>query len=165
MTHYIVELAIWVLLAYFLGCFIGALLRNLFGSTSEPADAVEPVAVPAPVESTAAVEPEPVAAATEPVMSRMERPKGLAEARGGKPDNLQRISGIGPKNERVLHNLGFFHFDQLAAWTGDQIAWVDEHLKFNGRIGREQWVRQAKLLANGEDAEFLRLFGAGQPKG
>ncbi|NJM30714.1 MAG: hypothetical protein HC855_11990 [Rhizobiales bacterium] len=74
---------------------------------------------------------------------------------------LQRISGVGPKNESVLHTLGFFHFDQIAAWTSEQIAWVDDHLKFNGRIGREEWVKQAGLLAEGRNAEFERLYGTG----
>jgi predicted flap endonuclease-1-like 5' DNA nuclease len=89
------------------------------------------------------------------------RPRGLEKARGGKPDDLKRISGIGPKNEKVLHNLGVFHFDQIAAWTEDQIEWVDDHLNFNGRIGRENWVEQASLLAAGKEEEFLKLYGTG----
>lgn len=175
MGHYIIELAIWIFLAYLLGCFIGWLLRHLFGSQTPAIETPAEYVLPAPVERTMEPEPvaapvvvmpeaEPVPAAPEPVMSRMQRPKGLAEARGGKSDNLQRINGIGPKNERVLHNLGFFHFDQVAAWTDEQITWVDNHLKFNGRIVREQWVRQARLLANGEEEEFMRLFGANQPR-
>ncbi len=177
MGHYIVELAIWIFLAYLLGCFIGWLLRRLFGSQTQAIETPAEYVLPAPVETPMVPEPaiaaakpvvmpeaEPMPAAPEPVMSRMQRPKGMAEARGGKSDNLQRINGIGPKNERVLHNLGFFHFDQIAAWTDEQITWVDNHLKFNGRIVREQWVRQAKLLANGEEEEFMRLFGANQPR-
>ncbi len=85
--------------------------------------------------------------------ARMERPKGMASARDGKPDDLQQISGIGPKNEKILHTLGFFHFDQLAAWGQGEVAWVDDHLKFNGRITREKWVEQATLLAAGEPAK------------
>ena len=91
----------------------------------------------------------------------MERPKGLTAARGGKPDNLQRISGIGPKNEAILHNLGFFHFDQIAAWTESQVAWVDDHLRFGGRIKREEWIKQAGLLAAGKEEEFTKLYGTG----
>jgi len=167
MGHYIIELAIWVLLAYFIGCFIGWLLRYLFGAKevplpmrSEPMKTVSvPAAPPPPVPEIV-----PIPKMPEPVVARMERPKGLSEARAGKADNLQRINGIGPKNERILHNLGFFHFDQLAEWTTEQISWVDNHLKFNGRIGREQWVRQARMLANGEEDEFMRLFGANQPR-
>ena len=39
------------------------------------------------------------------------KPEGLTEARGGKPDDLKRIKGVGPKLEKLLHRLGFFHFD------------------------------------------------------
>ena len=92
---------------------------------------------------------------------KMERPKGIASARGGKADNLQRISGVGPKNEAILNNLGIFHFDQIAAWTPEQITWVDDHLRFNGRIQREEWIRQAALLAAGKEDEFTREFGTG----
>jgi predicted flap endonuclease-1-like 5' DNA nuclease len=92
------------------------------------------------------------------------RPRGLDKARGGKPDDLKRISGIGPKNEKVLHNLGVFHFDQIAAWTEQQIDWVDDHLNFNGRIAREAWVHQASLLADGKEDEFLKQYGTGGVK-
>ena len=91
----------------------------------------------------------------------MERPKGLTAARGGKADDLQRISGIGPKNEGILHNLGFFHFDQIAEWTEAQVSWVDDHLRFGGRIKREEWIKQAGLLAAGKEAEFTKLYGTG----
>ena len=108
-----------------------------------------------------AAEPEAMALSSSAGSGKAERPKGIAKARGGKADNLQRISGVGPKNERVLHSLGFFHFDQIAEWTGEQVAWVDEHLKFGGRIKREEWKRQARLLADGREDEFTRLYGTG----
>jgi NADH-quinone oxidoreductase subunit E len=92
---------------------------------------------------------------------KMERPKGIAAARGGKADNLQRISGVGPKNEKILHGLGFFHFDQIAAWTAEQVSWVDDHLRFGGRIAREEWIKQARLLADGEEEKFTKLYGTG----
>ena len=94
----------------------------------------------------------------------MERPKGISKAREGKADKLQRISGVGPKNEKALHNLGFFHFDQIVAWTPEEIEWVDDHLKFNGRIKREEWTKQCKLLAEGKEDEFKKLFGTGGVK-
>ncbi len=167
MSHYILELALWTLVIFLFGCLLGAVLRHLFGpdevaSRIEPEDE-KPVTVAAPVAAPVmaeqpAVPAAPVVAEPAPVL-RMERPKGLAEARGGKPDPLQRISGIGPKNEKILHTLGFYHFDQIAAWTPSQISWVDDHLKFNGRIGREEWVEQAKLLAEGAFEQFENRFG------
>ncbi|AWN41464.1 NADH-quinone oxidoreductase subunit NuoE [Methylobacterium durans] len=75
------------------------------------------------------------------------RPAGLDAARAGQPDALTRIRGIGPGNERRLHALGIYHFDQIAAWTRDEIAWVGTYLAFPGRIDREDWVGQAKALS------------------
>ena len=177
MEHYIVELAIWMLLAFLAGCVIGSVLQGMFGTsalvpvlagvTPAATPVQPPAATPAVAQPIAATEPEitsPLPLGAVPQAGRMERPKGIAEARGGTPDNLQRISGIGPKNEKVLQALGFFHFDQIAAWTPQQVSWVDEHLKFNGRIGREEWVTQAKLLASGAEDEFKRRFGTGGVK-
>jgi NADH-quinone oxidoreductase subunit E len=79
------------------------------------------------------------------------RPSALAAARPGGPDDLKLIRGVGPKLERQLHALGFYHFDQIAAWTEAEVAWVDEHLDgFKGRAGRDGWVAQAKALAGGQ---------------
>ncbi|MCZ8315066.1 NADH-quinone oxidoreductase subunit NuoE [Phreatobacter sp.] len=77
------------------------------------------------------------------------RPQGLASARSGASDKLQRIKGIGPVNEGKLHALGIFHFDQIAAWTREEIRWVGTYLAFPGRIDREEWTAQAKSLAAG----------------
>jgi NADH-quinone oxidoreductase subunit E len=77
------------------------------------------------------------------------KPEGLSEARGGTPDDLKRIKGVGPKLEALLHRLGFFHFDQVAAWTAEEIAWVDDNLEgFKGRVTRDEWVAQAKEFAS-----------------
>ena len=81
------------------------------------------------------------------------RPEGLSAAREGGPDDLKRIKGVGPKLEALLHTLGFYHFDQVAAWTSAEIAWVDDNLEgFKGRVTRDEWVAQARALAdeNGE---------------
>ncbi len=76
------------------------------------------------------------------------KPKGLKAAREGAPDDLKVIVGIGPALEKLLHRLGFFHFDQIAAWTAGEIAWVDDNLQgFKGRVTRDKWVAQAKKLA------------------
>ncbi|MBY0362264.1 MAG: NADH-quinone oxidoreductase subunit NuoE [Phreatobacter sp.] len=77
------------------------------------------------------------------------RPQGLPVAREAKADKLQRVKGIGPVNEGKLHALGIFHFDQIAAWTREEIRWVGTYLSFPGRIDREEWTVQAKALAAG----------------
>ncbi len=74
----------------------------------------------------------------------------LSEARGGQPDDLKKISGVGPKLEGLLHDNGVFHYDQIAAWTADEIAYMDDQLSFKGRIERDEWTSQAKALMEGE---------------
>jgi NADH-quinone oxidoreductase subunit E len=74
-------------------------------------------------------------------------PEQLSAARDGKPDDLKKISGVGPKLEGVLNEMGFYHFDQIAAWTPAEVAWVDARLKFKGRIERDGWIAQAAALA------------------
>ncbi|MGP6086180.1 50S ribosomal protein L21 [Antarctobacter jejuensis] len=71
----------------------------------------------------------------------------LTEARGGKPDDLKKISGVGPKLEGLLHENGVFHFDQIAAWDAAEIAYMDDKLSFKGRIERDNWIEQAKTFA------------------
>src|SRR5688500_8001149 len=105
MSHLIIELALGILLAFFVGCIIGFLLHRLFaGEGRTPA-----VEGPArgPVETSVApaaetLQQEPVAARAAPealsAIAKPARPKGIAAARSGKADNLQRISGVGPKN-------------------------------------------------------------------
>ncbi len=76
-----------------------------------------------------------------------DRPAGLDAPKGGKADDLKQISGVGPKLESVLNDLGIYHFDQIAAWTKKEIVWVDDYLRFKGRIDRDGWIGQAKALA------------------
>jgi NADH-quinone oxidoreductase subunit E len=104
--------------------------------------------------TSAAVTPEPVAP---------QGPTGLGEPRAGGADDLKRIKGVGPKLEEVLHRLGYFHFDQIAAWSPDELAWVDSHLEgFNGRATREDWVGQARILAAGGETEHSRAVDRGE---
>ena len=84
------------------------------------------------------------------------RPAALASARDGRADDLKLISGVGPKLEKTLNGLGIFHFWQIAEFTPDNVAWVDRHLRFKGRIERENWISQAKILAAGGETEFSR---------
>ena len=81
------------------------------------------------------------------------KPQGLLQAREGETDDLKLISGVGPKLEGTLHGLGIFHFDQIAQWNADNVAWVDDYLSFKGRIDREDWISQAKEMAKTLAAE------------
>ena len=75
------------------------------------------------------------------------------------PDNLQLISGVGPKLESTLHSLGIYTYAQIAGWKKAELEWVDGYLRFKGRIEREDWVKQATALAKGGVDEYVRVFG------
>ncbi|MCC0016361.1 MAG: hypothetical protein H6878_08840 [Rhodobiaceae bacterium] len=80
-----------------------------------------------------------------PASDTVARPSGL-EAPRGQADDLKRISGVGPKLEIVLNDLGIYHFDQIAAWSAGEVEWIDDYLKFKGRIERDKWIAQARRL-------------------
>ena len=83
------------------------------------------------------------------------RPEALEGPRGGKADDLKQIKGIGPKLEALCNRLGFYHFDQIAGWSPDEVAWVDRNLEgFKGRVTRDEWISQAKILASGGQTAF-----------
>ncbi|MGI9393406.1 MAG: NADH-quinone oxidoreductase subunit E [Boseongicola sp.] len=86
-----------------------------------------------------------------------QQPERLSEARGGRPDDLKQIKGVGPKLEKLLNSLGFYHFDQVATWSPENVAWVDDNLEgFKGRVARDDWVGQAKILAGGGETAFSK---------
>jgi predicted flap endonuclease-1-like 5' DNA nuclease len=105
---------------------------------------------PAPVAKVeAASAPVAAPAAEEPVQSG-KKPQLLSAARGTGADDLKRIKGVGPKLEQTLNGMGIYHFDQIAAWTEAELAWMDENLEgFKGRASRDEWVAQARDLAKG----------------
>lgn len=125
-----------------------------------PAPFVTPAAVPALAPAAAA--PAPVAAVipvAEPfVSSEPAKPMGLSGPRGGKGDDLKALEGIGPGLEKLCHELGIFHFDQIAGWGAGEVAWMDGNLKgFKGRVSRDKWVSQARIIgAEGLDAFRIR---------
>ncbi|MEM9780752.1 MAG: hypothetical protein AAF813_12575 [Pseudomonadota bacterium] len=90
------------------------------------------------------------------------RPAALSQPRSSGADDLKRIKGIGPKLEILCNSLGFYHFDQIAKWSPDEVAWVDANLKgFKGRVTRDEWVSQAALLADGGETQFSRKVDEG----
>ncbi len=83
---------------------------------------------------------------------------GTAASAGS--DDLTRIKGLGPKLAATLHGLGVTTFTQIAAWDDAEIDRIDGQLgRFQGRIRRDDWVGQAKLLAQGDDAGFAERYG------
>lgn len=153
-------------------------IGKIFCGEVEPADAEktaaptkvapEPVADPEPVKKAKA----PAAKATAPAvkvkskaakpMAADGRPEALDSARDGGADNLKQIKGVGPKLEKLLNSMGFYHFDQIAAWRVKEVKWVDENLQgFKNRVSRDEWVKQAKVLAKGGTTEFSKKVKKG----
>nr|WP_321458038.1 hypothetical protein [uncultured Cohaesibacter sp.] len=90
------------------------------------------------------------------------KPKLLAEPRDGAPDDLKRIKGVGKVIEGKLNDLGIYHFDQIGNWTRKEVNYVSTFLSFKGRIDRENWIAQAKLLAAGQETEFSMRVSKGE---
>ncbi len=70
-------------------------------------------------------------------------------ADAGAADDLKELSGVGPALEKKLHAAGVTTFAQIAAWTEEDVAAMDEKLSFKGRIEREGWIEQAKEKSKG----------------
>lgn len=84
-----------------------------------------------------------------------DKPQMLTAPRDGGADDLKKIRGVGPKLEAMLHDMGIYHFDQIAGWSEKEVAWADANLKgFKGRVSRDTWVEQAQILAGGGTTAF-----------
>jgi len=136
--------------------------RNQALIDSAPAAQVPPVVIPpasgilggiGEIVAAAAHEEEVDAAAVAPVPA-------AAATNAGEGDDLTRIKGLGPKIRTLLASLGVTRFDQIAAWTEQDVAAIDAKLgAFAGRPTRDNWVEQAKLLAAGDTGAFEAKFG------
>lgn len=124
-----------------------------------------PVAAPAPraakpkaapkAKAEAKVEAKPKAPA-KPKAAKAAGPERLKGPRKGKADDLKEIEGIGPALEKLVNSLGFYHFDQIASWSDADVALVDAEMTgFKGRITRDKWVAQAKIIVS-EGLEAFR---------
>jgi predicted flap endonuclease-1-like 5' DNA nuclease len=154
--------------------------RVMAEPTAAPAAAPAPKAVePAPAPPTVVAAepmPEPAPAAAAPGDSgtagsnvshlrsvRSEAFLGEEAARTLRPagdgDDLKRIRGIGVLIEKKLNSLGITHYEQIANWTGADIERISRLLDFKGRIERENWIEQARILATGGQTEFSRRGG------
>ncbi len=117
--------------------------------TGISADGTKKPAKKAAAKKEAAPKAEAAAApATAPAAGKPE-----VDARGritnleGKPDNLKKISGVGPVLEKKLHEAGIYYFWQVAALTTAQIEELEQEMSFPGRITRDEWVKQAQDFA------------------
>jgi small subunit ribosomal protein S2 len=84
--------------------------------------------------------PEVSSAPSGEVFERLPVPRGA-------PDDLKKITGIGPQLEQKLNEAGIYHYSQIAAMAADDVAALDTELKLNGRIDRDGWLATARNLA------------------
>jgi predicted flap endonuclease-1-like 5' DNA nuclease len=131
--------------------------------------AVKTVAVPraaaAATKTAAKVKVAAVAPAPKPkAAAPNDAPKAAAKPKAAKvaiPDNLELLKGVGPKVNNMLKGLGITSFAQVASWTAADITEIDAKLgAFAGRINRDNWVDQAKLLVAGDVAGFEKKYGS-----
>jgi predicted flap endonuclease-1-like 5' DNA nuclease len=121
-----------------------------FVSAPVPAPEAMPKAAPKPRAERA-----PAKAPARPKAAKPAGPVRLKAPRKGRADDLKEIEGIGPALETLVNSLGFYHFDQIANWTDADVALVDAEMKtFKGRITRDKWVSQAKIIVT----EGLEVF-------
>ena len=80
----------------------------------------------------------------------------------GEVNDLKRIRGIGVLIEKKLNSLGITGYEQVANWTGADIDRISQLLDFKGRIERENWIEQARILASGGQTEFSRRVDRGE---
>ncbi|NGP19029.1 hypothetical protein [Devosia aurantiaca] len=150
---HVIEIGLLMLAAYVVGCATGYAARLALRHLLRPRDtltASTPIPVAAPQSAArrlARVGAEEQPAIKLPAAAAIRRPPELPGPRRNKPDNLRLIKGIGAKTESALQDLGIYHFDQIAEWQPAHVAWLEGRIAIKGRIGREQWVEQATLLA------------------
>lgn len=116
--------------------------------------AAKSVATPAAPKAPKAVAAPKVAAPK--AAAKAATPEVLKAPRGGKADDLKIIEGIGPVLEKLVNSFGVYHFDQIAKWSAKDIAFFDAKMdRFTGRITRDKWVAQAKIIGKEGVEAFL----------
>lgn len=147
MVMFLIQSAILLAIAFIAGCVVGCLAHRLLAGRAAAGPAAE-LAAPAPALAPPAA-PAAVAAAA---------PAAPPPGR----DDLKQIRGIGRQAEAKLNAAGITSFAQIAAWTArDQKEW-GERLAFSGRVEREKWVAQAKVLARGGKTRFADRVEKGE---
>lgn len=116
-------------------------VKAAIGAGSAPAAAAAAPAKKAAPKKAAAKKAE-----EKPAAKKAEKPAAAAGA-----DDLKKLTGVGPALEKKLHEAGITSFAQIAAWTPEDVAEMDEKLSFKGRIERDGWIEQAKKFAAGEE--------------
>ena len=125
-----------------------------------------PAAAPVVVAAAAAIAAPATAAARSDIGAlrsvKSEAFQGRTGQASGQIDDLKRIRGVGVLIEKRLNALGITSYEQIANWTADDIARFSQQLDFKGRIERENWVEQARILSAGGQTEFSQRVDRGE---
>lgn len=165
MGYLFFQILVWILLAFGLGGIIGWLLRGFthtfqddekgeIGSIGRGDDHIMVSLLRSELSDTKKrlreLQATPTGVRQDSEKAKQEiaddwRPAALTAPKGA-ADDLKKVRGIGPKIEQTLHELGIFHYYQIAGLNRENILWLNNHLHFPGRIEREQWVEQTREL-------------------
>ncbi|MBB3033925.1 hypothetical protein [Alteriqipengyuania lutimaris] len=131
-------------------------------ATPAPTPAPAPAPVPTPRAEPAATATGGAGAAVGGVVAEereaAQTPPAASDT--GAADDLTRLKGVGPKLATQLNALGVTSFGQIASWSEADIDRIDDQLgRFKGRIRRDNWIEQARLLESGDTAAYESRFG------
>lgn len=115
----------------------------------QSAGSLKPKAGREVVTSSDTATPAPVPAASAAAIMPEDFRPPRAVAKPAIPDDLKQLPGVGPKLEQVLNGLGVWTYDQVATWSAEEIAYVEDMTGLNGRIAADNWLEQAAALATG----------------
>ena len=122
-------------------------VTDILTGGAKPKAAKKAVKKAEPTKEAPKAAPKPAPAPAPAAASEESAPQQY-DTRPDKVDDLKLINGVGPKLEETLNDLGIYTFAQVAAWTPENVAFVDNRLKFKGRIVRDDWIGKAKELMN-----------------
>ena len=145
MAMFVIQSALLILISFIIGCLMGAWLHRILGVNSELQ-----ATTPEPTVATAATAFVKKAPAKKPA------PKKPVQKAASSKDNLKQVKGIGPAIEKKLNASGIHTFAQIAGWSAAQQSALAEKLAFSGRVEREEWVKQAKVLAKGSATQLSK---------
>ncbi len=89
--------------------------------------------------------------------------KGFKKQKGT-PDDLTKINGITPELAARLGQLNLIKYDQLADLSDEDSNNIDEALKLEGAIEKQDWVGQARALITEATADEAPAEGEGEAK-
>jgi len=154
MAWLVVHMWFWLLGAFLLGLLLG---WWIWRCRHDEIEGVEGASAGEPAKVMSAVP-----AAEKPAQLTGAPPVLFTSPSEGPADDLKKVRGIGPGIEKLLNGVGIFYYRQIADWNDDHVTWIDRKLQFPGRITRENWIDQAKILRDGGNTEFAQRYEKGE---